>query len=179
MNVYYLVRHAHADWSEDENRSLSQRGQEGARRIVDFLAAFPISQIYASPYARAIQTIAPLAHNLNLEIRTTPELRERQLGEFTNGDFFTAVQATWNGPEFAHPGGESNRAAQERARSFVNRVQTQNENKHIVLSTHGNLMALLLNSFERSIDFAFWRSLTMPDVYTLTIQKSERCDINR
>jgi len=43
--------------------------------------------------------------------------------------------------------------------------------EHIVLSTHGNLMALTLQGFDPSIDFAFWKSLTMPDIYTLSFSQ--------
>ena len=37
--------------------------------------------------------------------------------------------------------------------------------EHIVLSTHGNLLALILQTFDPSVDFVFWKSLTMPDIY--------------
>ena len=149
MNTYYLVRHAHADWSADENRPVSERGQEDAFLVADLLLDRPIDRIYSSPFRRAIQTISPLAQHLELPITTVCDLRERRLGDFTNSDFLAAVQDTWTDPEFVHPRGESNRAAQRRVRSFVNQLQTQNKHAHIVLSTHGNLMALLLNSFDR------------------------------
>jgi len=38
-----------------------------------------------------------------------------------------------------------------------------------VLSTHGNLLALVLNGFDPSIDFAFWKRLAMPDIYELRL----------
>jgi hypothetical protein len=33
-------------------------------------------------------------------------------------------------------------------------------------------MALVLQTFDPSVDFAFWRSLTMPDIYKLDISQS-------
>ncbi len=42
---------------------------------------------------------------------------------------------------------------------------------HIVFSTHGNLLALILQYYDSSIDFTFWKSLTIPDIYALNIKK--------
>jgi hypothetical protein len=33
-------------------------------------------------------------------------------------------------------------------------------------------MALILQTFDPSLDFMFWKSLTMPDVYRLNISQS-------
>ena len=51
--------------------------------------------------------------------------------------------------------------------------------EHIVLSTHGNLMALILQVFDPSLDFAFWKSLTMPDLYTLNFSQAGEAAIDR
>lgn len=168
MSTFYLVRHAHADWTPDENRPLSARGREDARRVADILQPYPIHMIVSSPYCRAHQTIAPLATRLDLPVHTEPGLRERRLGGGSVEDFLEAVAATWRDPAFAHPGGESNTAAQRRGLAVIRRLQEQHKTDHIVLSTHGNLLALVLQGFDPSIDFAFWKSLTMPDIYTLS-----------
>jgi 2,3-bisphosphoglycerate-dependent phosphoglycerate mutase len=62
--------------------------------------------------------------------------------------------------------------AQKRGIALVQRLLAQHLSEHIVLSTHGNLMALILQTFDPSVDFMFWRSLTMPDVYKLNISQS-------
>jgi 2,3-bisphosphoglycerate-dependent phosphoglycerate mutase len=43
----------------------------------------------------------------------------------------------------------------------------------MVLSTHGNLLTLILQHYEPNVDYAFWRALTMPDVYELRIEEGE------
>lgn len=169
MNIFYLVRHAHADWSLDENRPLSVRGQRDAERVAEVLDAFPITAIYSSPARRARQTIAPLASRLSLPIQTEPDLHERLLCAGYVDDFFTAVKATWADLSFAFPGGESNTTAQRRGMVLLNRLLAQHPAEHIVLSTHGNLLALLLQHFDPAVDYEFWRSLTMPDIYELRI----------
>jgi 2,3-bisphosphoglycerate-dependent phosphoglycerate mutase len=179
MSTLYLVRHAYADWTPDENRPLSARGREDADRVADMLQQYPIGAIYSSPFQRARQTIAPLAARLGLPVRIEPGLRERRLGNSSTGDFFKAVQATWQDPSFAHPGGESNGAAQQRGLAVVRRLQERHATEHIVLSTHGNLMALILQGFDPAVDFAFWKSLTMPDIYTLTLGQAGEAAIDR
>ena len=172
MNTLYLVRHAHAEWIPDENRPLSTQGREDANRVAHTLYEYPITAIYSSPAQRACQTIAPLAEQLGLSIHLEPGLEERRLGDGVFEDFSKAVEVTWWNPLFAHPGGESNVMAQKRGIAVVQRLLEKHPTQHIVLSTHGNLMALILQTFDPSVDFMFWRSLTMPDIYKLNISHS-------
>jgi 2,3-bisphosphoglycerate-dependent phosphoglycerate mutase len=179
MSTLYLIRHAHADWNPDENRSLSVRGFAASDRVADILQPYPIYGIYSSPFQRARQTIAPLANRLRLSVCIEPDLQERKLGEGPFEDFFEAVKATWRDPRFAHPGGESSLAAQHRGLTVVRRLQEQHPTELIVLSTHGNLLALILQAFDTAVDFAFWKSLTMPDIFSLTRSPSGIVTIRR
>jgi 2,3-bisphosphoglycerate-dependent phosphoglycerate mutase len=179
MNIFYLVRHAHADWTPNKNRPLSTHGHRDAERVAEVLHQFPITVIYSSPARRARQTVAPLAVRLDLPIHTLPELRERQLCDGAVEDFFAVVEATWVDPSFAHPGGESNAAAQQRGIAAICRLQEQHPIGHLVLATHGNLLALLLQHFDPSIDYAFWKSLTMPDIYRLKLNANGKAAIQR
>ncbi len=165
MTTLYLVRHAHADWSPDESRPLSARGQRDAEMVAEVLAAWPITAIYASSARRASDTVAPLARRLNLPIAVCDDLRERKLSDAPVDDFLGAVRATWAEPERALPGGESNRAAQWRGLAVVRLIEERHPTGHVAVATHGNLLALILQHFDPSIGFDFWRSLSMPDIY--------------
>jgi len=55
----------------------------------------------------------------------------------------------------------------------VKRLLKRHPTENIVLSTHGNLIALILQAFDSSIDFMFWKSLSMPDIYQLDISQSD------
>ncbi len=167
----YLVRHAHAAWKSDENRSLSKRGVQDAQRVADLLENFPIEAIFASDYLRAIQTVQPLATRSGIEIRLEPRFRERELGDWTAPSFEAAVQRTWLNPEFAFPGGETNLQAQRRALLGLQAVLKGSE-RQIVIGTHGNLLALILNSYDPTVGYDFWSKLSMPDVYRLDLQPS-------
>ncbi len=175
----YLVRHAHADWMPDENRPLSKRGSEDAKAVGHILERFPIDAIYASPYRRAYETVEPLAHALGLEIKIEHDLRERALGRIPPGEFIAAVKKTWDDPMFSHPGGETNLAAQERGMAVLNRARAAPGQSQIVFSTHGNMMTLLLQSFDASIGFAFWKSLSMPDIYAVGFCSGGRIKMRR
>ncbi len=163
----------------DENRPLSARGEEDANRVANILQQHPIETIYSSPFRRARQTIEPLAARLGLPIHIEQGLQERRLGNGSDQGFREAVEATWRNPSFSHPGGETNTAAQQRGMAVLRRVQEQRTLDHIVLSTHGNLMALILQVFDRSVGFSFWKSLTMPDIYVIRANKNGEPAISR
>ena len=171
MTVLYLVRHAHADYVPDEQRPLSAQGVVAAGRVAGLLGQLPVRAIYASPYRRAWQTVESLAGKLGLPLRFEPDLRERTLGRLpAELDFAAAVRQTWADPAFAHPAGETNAAAQRRGVAVVQRLLAQHPDQRLVLATHGNLLALVLQHFDPGVGYAFWQSLTMPDVYELRVE---------
>lgn len=178
-NVFYLVRHAHADWTPDESRPLSVRGYQDAGRIAEILAGQPVSNIYSSPYKRARQTVDPLSSKLELPVYEIFDLRERLLSGNPTEDFYTAVEAVWQDADLALPGGESNAQAQQRGIAVVQELDRHHSEEHIVLSTHGNLLALVLNHFDPAYGFAFWKSMTMPDIYQLSFSRSGAVLIHR
>jgi len=55
---------------------LSDLGQDQAKLAADYLAGFDVGQIYSSPLERALQTAAPLAEALGLEVQREERLLE-------------------------------------------------------------------------------------------------------
>ncbi len=172
----YLVRHAQAEWwkAPDENRPLTKKGFEDAEQLSEILKSHPIDAIYSSPYTRARQTIEPTARRLGLEIHIKDDLRERKLGDIGNEDFAAAVEKTWKNPDFAYPNGETNSAARKRAVNSVHQLRAKHPNENIALASHGNIIALILQAFDPTIDFDFWKSLSMPDVYVTDFMGGKR-----
>jgi 2,3-bisphosphoglycerate-dependent phosphoglycerate mutase len=173
MPILYFVRHAHSSWTPDETRPLSSNGFEDAIRLADFLEGYPISAMYTSPYTRARQTVEPLAARLGLPLLTELDLRERNLGTGPFENHLQAVAEAWQNPTNAHPGGESNLTAQQRGVAVIEGFVKQHPGEHIGISTHGNLMALILQYYDPSVDFDIWKALTNPDVYTLDFRQSD------
>lgn len=168
-NTYYFIRHAHSNYTPDEiNRPLSDKGRESLAQL-DFLADKPITAIYSSPYQRAIQTVESLARNLKLPIQTDKRLVERKLSSqaIADQDFEKALIQLWSRPTFSLIGGESNQQAQQRALALLHELESKHQNEEIILSSHGNLICILLSAFDPSIDYNFWCGLSMPDVLVL------------
>jgi 2,3-bisphosphoglycerate-dependent phosphoglycerate mutase len=173
MTALYLVRHAHAPWSLDDDRLLSPAGQEAAERVAEVLVSRPLTAIHASTERRARQTVEPLALRQSLPIHPEEGLRERRLIDAETDDFRAAVKRTWDDPEFAFPDGESNATAQRRGLEVVRRIVAQHPDGEVVLGTHGNLLALVLRQYDPAVGFDFWESLTMPDIVRLEVEGDE------
>ena len=168
-NTYYFIRHAHSNYTPDEiNRPLSDKGQESLAQL-EFLADKFITAIYSSPYCRAIQTVEPLAQSLKLSIQTDRRLIERKLSSqaIADQDFEEALMQLWSQPTFSFVGGESNQQAQQRALTFLHELESKHRNEEIIISSHGNLICILLSAFDPSIDYNFWCGLSMPEVLVL------------
>ena len=167
-NTYYFIRHAHSNYTPDEiNRPLSDKGRESLAQI-EFLADKPITAIYSSPYRRAIQTVELLAQSLKLAIQTDKRLIERKLSSqaIADQDFEQRLMQLWSQPTFSLVGGESNQQA------LLHELESKHQNEEIIISSHGNLICILLSAFDSSIDYNFWCGLSMPDV--LVLDKDEK-----
>lgn len=79
MTRCFLVRHADAGSrgiQNDEQRTLSKRGRGQADALAAQLADAGITVIRSSPYARCIETVAPLAVVLEIATEHDDELGE-------------------------------------------------------------------------------------------------------
>jgi 2,3-bisphosphoglycerate-dependent phosphoglycerate mutase len=121
--------------------------------------------IVSSPYARARSTVAALSRQTGIPITIEHDLRERALGDTGAAGFLGAVETLWREPTLAYPGGESNEQAQRRGVAVLTGIRKDRGGGHVVVSTHGNLMALMLQHVDPSVGYEFWRGLTMPDIY--------------
>ncbi|MDA8208238.1 MAG: phosphoglycerate mutase family protein [Actinomycetota bacterium] len=79
--IIYLVRHAKAghrgdDLAMDRHRHLSPSGLAQAEEIAGYFLANPVERILSSPYARCVETVAPAAAELGLEVEARESLAE-------------------------------------------------------------------------------------------------------
>jgi 2,3-bisphosphoglycerate-dependent phosphoglycerate mutase len=147
--------------------------------IADRLIGVPITAIYSSPHRRVIETVTPLAERLGLRILLRRELRERELPVVAPEQFDEVNKSTWETPERALPGGESNRAAQARGLAVVSEVIMRHANEHVVLATHGTLLALMLNGLDTRYGYELWQQLSFPDIYRLEFQAAALNSVQR
>jgi 2,3-bisphosphoglycerate-dependent phosphoglycerate mutase len=179
MTTVYLVRHAHADWEPSETRPLSVRGRASAEALAARFSRVPITAIYSSPARRALETIEPLARHFHTRAVVLADLRERELATRTAAEFDAASEATWREPNRPWADGESNAAAQVRGLAVVRRLVARHHRQHVMLATHGTLLALVLNGLDSTFGYDFWRTLTFPDVYELTFRGKTLAGVRR
>jgi len=176
----YFVRHAHSTYSTDElNRPLSERGEEDARKVTRNLKNESISVLISSPYKRAVQTIEGLAGMCAVEIVIEEDFKERLLSKKPIDDFDSAIAKVWEEYSFYWEGGESNIIAQNRGVRALDKVLERYEGKNIAIGTHGNIMVLIMNYFDKRFDFTFWKQLDMPDIYKLSFDNRRLIEVNR
>jgi broad specificity phosphatase PhoE len=81
VTALHVIRHAKAknrmEWTEpDEDRPLTKRGRREADGLADRFRADPPDRLVSSPFKRCLETLEPLARELDLLIETTDELAE-------------------------------------------------------------------------------------------------------
>ena len=79
--MIYLVRHAKAGHRGenlvlDRHRHLTSSGRGQAKEIAGYFAAHPVERILSSPYTRCLETVAPTAAELGLEVEASEALAE-------------------------------------------------------------------------------------------------------
>lgn len=163
----YLVRHAESQPDAgipEPLWPLSMRGRMQAQELASFLKEIEPHHLYSSPYPRAVDTLRPLADQLNLEIKLDFDLRERKLTEGFRTDWLELLQRSWSDFEFALESCESGRMAQTRVVESVRRIAGCHAGLRVVLASHGNAIGLVLNQARPSFGFEQWRGLRNPDV---------------
>lgn len=151
VNVYF-VRHAQPvhDHKDDRTRPLSEEGMADRQIVLDFLKDKDIHAFYCSTYKRSMDTIAEAAKFFKKEISTDERFREREVGE--QGSVTEMLRRRWSDFDFHEDGGESLRMVQERNIEALFEVLNKNDNKNIVIGTHGTALSTILNYYDSSFD---------------------------
>lgn len=166
MKIIYVVRHCEAEGQPAE-APLTIKGQQQAIDLVSFFSDTKIERIISSPFKRAIDSIKPLAKQLNINIEINEQLKERVLSTIDEADWFEKFKRTFDDYELKFAGGESNLEAMNRIVHLIENDIKNNETTIIV--SHGNLIALLLNYIDKSQSIKSWEKLSNPDVYRIEI----------
>lgn len=172
----FLVRHCEST-GQDASAPLTAVGQAQTIPLADHLETRGVDLLVSSPYARAQQSVAPLARRLGLAVEIDTRLAERVLSAPPLAHWREAIRQTFAELDLAWPGGESSRAAVARGRAAIDALLVRPERAPVVV-THGNLLTLILGSFAPRFGFQAWEGLSNPDVYCLAVE-GERVEISR
>src|SRR5690625_3931722 len=127
---------------------------------------FPIDKIYSSPYLRAIDSIKPYSQKSNIEIEIDERLRERVLSNEPIDDWLEVLEQSFADHHYKLPGGESASEALQRVNPLFQSIYNS-EHTDIVVVTHRNLFALMINQFNDHFVFRHWKEIKNPDIYLI------------
>ncbi|MDX2342390.1 MAG: NUDIX hydrolase [Acidimicrobiia bacterium] len=107
----YLLRHGNAGIRSkgkgpDKQRPLTEKGQQQALGLAEIIARYPVTDIRSSPAERCKQTVSTIAHNTEIEVRTSKLLKEftdlngiyKFLGKIGPGSVVVCSHKDWIGP---------------------------------------------------------------------------------
>jgi broad specificity phosphatase PhoE len=102
VTTILLARHGESDWNRAKrwqgqaDRPLTDLGRRQAEELADRLADTELDAVYASDLRRAADTADAVARRRGLKVRTTPELREVDVGAWSG---LTRAEAEAQFPE--------------------------------------------------------------------------------
>jgi len=131
-------------------------------KVADILDFEDIHYIASSTYVRAKQTVQFLAERKNLPIIEYEDLRERPIKGLDYKApwevLLKTIERSFSEYDYALYGGESTRQAQQRAIPIINGLLKEYEGKNIVIGTHGNIMTIIMNYYDKTYGFEFWNN---------------------
>lgn len=181
----YMVRHAESPYNEgtERTRGLTPDGLLKSRRVTEILKHEGIEAIISSPYSRATLTLEGLASDLNLEMKTHEDLRERHFASESylvrDSEFMESLRYSFEDFHYALPGGESNHACQQRAVAVLLQILREYNGSKVAIGTHGNVMALMMNHFDPAYGWDFVNQTSKPDIYRLIFEDMRLLEVTK
>lgn len=174
----YLIRHAEISFIPNENRrGLSEKGKKDARILTERLRSYNISKVISSPYLRAVDTVKGIAEERGLDIEIIDDFRERKITSGYIKDFYFFTKSQWEDFEYCLHQGESLNEVKMRGITAVRMLLSKYKGENMVISTHGTILAAMINYYDSNCDYNFWLNLKMPDVYKLIFEGKELMSI--
>ncbi len=171
-----MVRHAESIYKPEDNdfdRPLSKKGKSDVKEINNFFEDLNSAKVFSSPYIRALRTVEGIARTKDLNIELINDFRERKVAYEHVEDFSTFTKKQWNDFNYKLEGGESLNQVQSRSINKLRDILEENKNQNIVIATHGTLLGVTLNYFDKKYDYEFWKTIEMPDVFLLRFNNKE------
>jgi broad specificity phosphatase PhoE len=127
---------------------LSEDGRTQASAVAATLLETTHAQaLWASDYARTMETAAAISARVGLPIVEEPALRERNFG-YARGRLYDDIGAetiaTWRDPHYRIPEGESWADVYERMGRFLDTLRTSPPCRELILVSHGGAMNIAL-----------------------------------
>lgn len=133
----------------NDEEPLSTIGQKQIETTAKALTQYHVDKVYSSKEKRALQSAILIATKLNLTFEEIENLHERDWGEFSGKEWREVEKIlsplTLNERyTFKPPNGESWQEAEERLITSLHTIIENNENKTVVIVTHGGSIRTLM-----------------------------------
>jgi len=135
-------------WSDED---LSETGHTQARSLSSRLASLPIASVYSSPLQRTRTTATILAEPHRLEVETSDDLIEIQIGDW-QGLHMDEVRQRWpelwqqsrtDPSDVTMPNGESFPQVTERAIRGFDQIVAANHGQQVIIVSHEIVVKVL------------------------------------
>ena len=149
MTNIYFVRHAEPNYNnhDDLTRELSPKGMKDRELVTEFLTDKQVDIVIASPYKRAVDTVAQFAALRDLPITTINDFRERKVDSVWIDDFDAFTHNQWADFNYKLTDGETLSKVQKRNIVALREVIRQHEGKNVVIGSHGTALSTIINHF--------------------------------
>ncbi len=157
MATIILVRHGENEWVKKHRLAgwipgvhLNEKGHQQAAAAAERLANLPISAVYSSPVLRCVETAEYLAKPHNLTVETIEAVGEVRYGDWEGKKIRKLAKLPqWRVVQFfpsrmRFPGGETMREVQWRGVQAIEKLSAHHGNETIVITSHADLIKLLL-----------------------------------
>ena len=174
----YLIRHGKASMEgSDRQRNLDEDGKVQAislcKKIKKEFQDKKI-KIFSSPFARAVQTVENLSHDMNVQIEQIASLEEIKMGKDSQFNKHQIIEKMWEDKDFKTEDGVSQTEHVNIIKVELDKIFNDfYDNEYdLILVSHGNSIGIILKYFFK-IQFAFedWKKISMPDMYFLEFDK--------
>jgi broad specificity phosphatase PhoE len=149
VTTILLARHGESDWNRSKrwqglaDRPLTERGRQQAADLAARLEDTELDAVYSSDLQRARQTAEVVARSKRLDVQSTPDFREVDVGSWSG---LTRAEAEVRFPEayarWLHGGegwddGETYEAMSARVIGAVHRIAAQRDDGRVLIVAHG------------------------------------------
>ena len=131
--------------------------------------------IISSVEPKARETAEIIARSLGLEFQVVNGLHEHDRSQspyYSKVEFQNLVQEFFEKPSEPIFGSETANTALARFRQAVDSVLTSNNDKNIVVVTHGTVISLYASWLTRCDGYDLWKKLGLPSFVVLDIQSN-------
>ncbi len=170
-NIYF-VRHAEPNYNnqDDQKRELTTKGIEDRLKVTKFLEQCDIDHLLSSPYKRTVDTISDFGAKHKLPIIIYNDLRERKVSDNWINNFSHYSRLQWQDFDYRLEDGESLKQTQNRNIDVIKLILEGYQGTNIAIATHGTALCTILNYYDNSIDYQFFRHIK--DIFPFVVKCS-------